>query len=306
MISILTRTDDARLITRLDTNEIADRWQKVLAIDIGDDFRRLGYIEYLECNLTGFRWYSPPQAAGGATLYEQLERFDWYYMSDKWEFSKALSLLTGCTSVLEVGVGEGYFLRAAREFGFDVQGVELNPKAAGRARALGFQVHELTLHELSNRIIDRFDAICSFQTLEHVPDPRVFLEGMMSMLRPGGKLILSVPNAAVMRKIDPQNKDLLNQPPHHMGHWDEGVFRALERLFPLKVRSVHKEPLASYHIGWMLNGYLRNRLSLLGETISCFLINRYSTLPLQLLMRAGLRRFFPGHTLLVEFEYQPS
>ena len=32
------------------------------------------------------------------------------------------------------------------------------------------------------------------------------------------------------------------------------------------------------------------------------LINRYSTLPLQWILKAGLRKFLPGHTLLVELE----
>jgi SAM-dependent methyltransferase len=173
-------------------------------------------------------------------------------------------------------------------------------------RSLGFAVHQLMLHDLSETTSERFDAICSFQVLEHVSNPREFLDGMIGVLRPGGTIILSVPNAAVMRKIDPDNQDLLNQPPHHMGHWDEDALRALERLLPLKVRSVHREPLASYHIGWMVNGYLRGLLSPLGKTTSRLLVNRYSTLPLQWLMRAGMSRFFPGHTLLVEFQYQPK
>lgn len=306
MISILTGNDDARVLTRLNSMDVAEQWQKILSIDVGDDFRRLGSIEYLQCSVTGFRWYTPPEAAGKGALYEQLEKFEWYYMPEKWEFSLALHLLKGADSILEVGVGEGHFLRAARKHGFAVEGVELNPKGAKRARALGCQVYERTLKELSDQISERFDAICSFQVLEHVPDPREFLQGMIGMLRPGGRLILSVPNAAVMRKIDPNNQDFLNQPPHHMGHWDEGNFRALERLLPLKVKSVHREPLADYHIGWMVNSYLRNLMAPLDETILRLLVNRYSTLPLQWILRAGLRKFFPGHTLLVELEYQPN
>lgn len=306
MKSILTRNNDARVIARLDSADIAKKWQESLSIDVGENFKNLGKIEYLECDVTGFRWYSPSHAAGGPKLYEQLEKFDWYYMREKWEFTLALKLLEGVKTVLEIGVGEGNFLRSARSSGFHIQGVELNPKGAERARYLGFEVHEKMLDDLGKNIGDRFDAICSFQVLEHVPDPFTFIQGMIGLLRPGGKIILSVPNAGVMRKIDPKNYDLLNQPPHHMGHWDENVFRSLEQLLPLKLRSVHKEPLASYHIGWMVNGFLRNKLSFLGKTIPRFLINRFTTLPLQWAMRAGLSRLFPGHTLLVEFEYLPN
>lgn len=304
MISILTGKNAANQLAQENPREISEKWEEALGIDVGEQFRELSSIEYWECSQTGFRWYTPPQAAGDGSLYAQLEKFDWYYMPDKWEFSKALNLLENGSSILEVGVGEGHFLQAAKNRGFFIEGVELNPKGAERARNLGFQVYEMMLNELSEQIDQRFDAICSFQVLEHVPNPREFLEGMISLLKPGGKLVLSVPNAAVVRKIDPHNQDLLNQPPHHMGHWDERVFRSLERIFPTQVKSVHYEPLASYHVAWMVNGYLRGLLFPFGKTIPRLLVNRYSTLPLQWLMLGGARKVFPGHTLLVELEYK--
>ena len=260
MISLLTGLDNARLLARLNANDIAEKWQKSLAVDVGDYFRMLDVIEYWECPVTGFHWYTPAEAAGKGELYIQLEKFDWYYIPNKWEFSTAINLLKAYSSVLEVGVGVGHFLQVACGKGHTVQGVELNPNGAKRARSYGYVVHELMLDELSKQTAQRFDAICSFQVLEHVPNPREFLVGIISLLKPGGRMILSVPNAAVMRKIDPLNQDLLNHPPHHMGHWDEGVFRALEALLPLKVKSVHREPLAVYHIGWMVNSYFRSLL----------------------------------------------
>ena len=302
MISVLTGKDDVTLLARVDVNEISEKWRN-LGVDVGSTFRNLTAIEYWKCPTTGFCWYTPAGAAGGGELYAQLEKFDWYYMDDKWEFSTALGLLKEASTVLEVGVGEGHFLQAARSRGHWVQGVELNPQGAARARAMDFEIHELMLDVLKEKTDQRFDAICAFQVLEHVPDPRRFLEDMMGLLKPGGKMVLSVPNAAVMRKIDPHNQDLLNQPPHHMGHWDENVFRALEHFLPLKVRSVQREPLATYHVGWIVNGYLRNFLSPLGKKVTRLLVNRYSTLPLQWLVRAGFRKYLPGHTLLVELEY---
>ena len=42
-----------------------------------------------------------------------------------------------------------------------------------------------------------------------------------------------------------------------MGHWDKKVFLSLEKILPLKVKSIHYEPLADYHAEWIINGYLR-------------------------------------------------
>ena len=182
--------------------------------------------------------------------------------------------------------------------------MELNPSAAARVRAMGFEIFEADLAALLGRIAAPFDAVCAFQVLEHVPDPRGFLEGMLKVLRPGGKLVLSVPNAAVMRVIDPKRKELLNQPPHHVSHWDEGVFHALERLLPVRVRQVCREPLAPYHIDWFLSAYsnvLQARFSRAGGLL---LLNRVTKPPIHWLLARGLRYLVPGHTLLVVLEYR--
>lgn len=306
MNSIITNNSNVTKLGTVSPAVISQNWSETLGVDVGDEFRSIKQLEYWRCNETGFCWYTPAAAAGGGRLYSQLEKFNWYYMHEKWEFFFALGLIPPSKCVLEVGVGEGHFLSAAKAVGHLIQGVELNPEGARRARKKGFLIHEVTLAELALIEKKKFDVICSFQVLEHVPEPRSFIEDMLGLLKPGGRLILSVPNAAVMRTIDPNNENLLNQPPHHMGHWDESVFRALQNVLPIKMESVHREPLAEYHVDWMIKGFLRSKMSFIDKSLLRFIINRYTTWPLQWILKAGLNRFIPGHTLLVEFEYQPK
>jgi 2-polyprenyl-3-methyl-5-hydroxy-6-metoxy-1,4-benzoquinol methylase len=306
MIPSLLTDKPACLLATLGAGEIAKEWHQNMDINLGDEFRELGLIQYCECRETGLRFYIPAAAAGTGQLYSQLQKYDWYYMPGKWEFGEALSLLEEPSELLEVGVGEGYFLQAAKQDGHSCHGVELNDQAAARVRSLGFEIYTQTLNDLSIHSQKRYDVICSFQVLEHVPDPIGFLRDMIALLNPGGRLVLSVPNAAVMRNIDPKNKDLLNRPPHHMTHWDEKVFHSLPKVLPIEVKTVCREPLASYHVAWIVNGYLRNKLGFAGHNLSRLLVNRYTTLPLQLALKAGLRYFFPGHTLLVELLLRPA
>lgn len=223
----------------------------------------------------------------------------------KWEFGAALTGLDPGCRLLEVGAGSGHFLRAAAARGVRASGLEFNPAAAARLHSEGFEVLEADLAALSRRIDPPFDAVCAFQVLEHVPDPRRLLEEMIGALRPGGRLVLSVPNAAVMRVVDPGRDDLLDQPPHHMSHWDEGVFRALEGLLPVRVRQVCREPLAPYHIGWFLSAYSRVLRDRLGRTISRVVLNRVTRPFAAWLLAQGLRQLVPGHTLLVMLDYRP-
>lgn len=302
MKSPLTGRSDTERLAVINPKSIADLWMDAMQINIGNDFVLLPSIEYWHCKTTGLRWYTPPEAAGDGGLYAQLEKYDWYYTEGKWEHQKALDVLTPGERVLEVGVGFGYFLREAKNRGAQAFGVELNPSAAERVRNMGFEIFETDLVQLSEKIDNVFDVVCAFQVLEHVSDPRVFLEGMLAVLRPGGRMILSVPNAAVMRRIDPSNNGLLNQPPHHMSHWDAGVFRALEKLLPVRVLSIDDEPLADYHVDWFITGYLRGLFAPLGSLVNRILFNRITTAPISWLLHKGVRLRVPGHTFLVVLE----
>jgi len=274
-------------------------------IDVGDAFRSLKKIEYWRCNTTGLCWYIPEDAAGSEALYTQLQQFDWYYMKNKWEFLVALSLLNPASRLLEIGVGVGHFMDMAIQAGHTIRGVELNSNAAIRVRQKGFEVFQADLSQLKHQLSKPCDAICSFQVLEHVTNPRLFIEGMLGLVKPGGQIILSVPDATFMRRIDPENEELLNQPPHHLTHWDESVFRSLEDIFPVKVKTVCHEPLASYHVKWFATSYLRTLLPPIRRNFKRLIVNRATTLPLQWLLSVGLRKKIHGHTLLVELVREP-
>lgn len=303
MESPLTGKKNVRRLGIASTAELAARWKRSFNVDVGSCFANIPELEYWRCEDTGLHWYVPPEAAGGSELYAQLERFDWYYMQEKWEFSKALEMLEPDEKVLEVGVGSGHFLEKCRAKGIAAVGLELNQLAARRAREKGLQVYEVELDGLAETVgANDFDAVCAFQVLEHVAEPGKFLAGMLKNLRIGGRLMLSVPNGAVMRRIDPARKELLNQPPHHMSHWDAAVFHAIENCFPVRVRSVRTEPLAKYHVNWVVIGYLRGLFSGLGGNSTRVLFNRVTLFPLTVLLNLGFRKWIPGHTLLVELE----
>jgi SAM-dependent methyltransferase len=304
MKSPLTGCDNCTVVKRLDPFSISDQWRRELGI-FWNPPPELDLLLYCYEETTGFYFYWPDEAAGCSDLYSQLQRFPWYYMEDKWEFKVALQFLQSLpfpSKVLEIGSGQGAFLEKGRTAGLHISGMELNLAGAQAAKEKGFTILEKDMAALNLDDPTPWDAICAFQVLEHLANPRLFLDQAINLLKPGGLLILSVPNAEIARKLDPDRTSLLDQPPHHMSHWDQGVFRSMETFLPLKLKHLAFEPLASYHIGWFI-GSLSQRLRKEAGNLTGKLIFNRLTIPVaEKALGLGLRYIVRGHTLLACFE----
>lgn len=106
---------------------------------------------------------------------------------------KGLSLPDGA-KLLEIGCGWGHFLGRADEAGFGVCGVELSPYAAEQAtaRVPKARIVNATI-ENSGLEPGSFDVCVMIDVIEHVRQPREFLETVSTMLKPGGHVLLVTP-----------------------------------------------------------------------------------------------------------------
>src|SRR5689334_3739322 len=94
--------------------------------------------------------------------------------------------------VLDAGCGSGRTLEELGRYG-EVFGIELDPGAAGVARARGCgEVREGRLEELPWED-GFFDLITCLDVIEHTPDDRVTLGELRRVCRPGGFLLVTVP-----------------------------------------------------------------------------------------------------------------
>lgn len=103
------------------------------------------------------------------------------------------SLPHGQARLLDVGCGNGSYLEFARRAGWQVQGVDLDPKAVIAARERGLDVFEGTIKLLSGERAC-YDRITLSHILEHVYDPWDLLVDCHRLLKPGGVLWLETPN----------------------------------------------------------------------------------------------------------------
>lgn len=103
--------------------------------------------------------------------------------------------------ILDVGTADGYLGAILKARGHWLAGVERPGEAAERARAHYNDFHCADLEEFDFPYRAEFDYILFADVLEHLRDPEAVLKRSLSCLKPGGQVIVSVPNIAnlVMR-----------------------------------------------------------------------------------------------------------
>lgn len=98
--------------------------------------------------------------------------------------------------MLDFGCGDGKFLRAASLFGFECVGIDFSESRQARNRQQGDIRLYSDLDELAAASDGSlFDVATLFQVLEHVAEPLVVLKELARWLKPGGILIVEVPDA---------------------------------------------------------------------------------------------------------------
>jgi 2-polyprenyl-3-methyl-5-hydroxy-6-metoxy-1,4-benzoquinol methylase len=96
--------------------------------------------------------------------------------------------------LLDFGCGDGNFMSRMQRVGWQVSGIEQDPKAADSLRArLGFDVRP-SLDAFMDRA-GEFDLITVSHVIEHLADPVATLRVLRRYLKPAGSLILVTPNA---------------------------------------------------------------------------------------------------------------
>jgi 2-polyprenyl-3-methyl-5-hydroxy-6-metoxy-1,4-benzoquinol methylase len=115
----------------------------------------------------------------------------------------------GAREVLEIGCGRGHTGRHLRErIGCRVTGVELNPMIAAEAE---HNLDRIIVGDVAEIEIEgTYDAVLALELLEHLQEPEFFLAKIRSLVRPNGRIVLSVPNVGHYSVVE----DLL------AGRWD--------------------------------------------------------------------------------------
>ena len=165
----------------------------------------------VECGDCGQNFVSPRlNDEGRATLYGDPAYFDhgvygsklahaWQraWINGRLNYLEAQGPATQPRRLLEIGCAYGMFLEEAANRDYDVLGLEFSEAAASAAeRRLGVPIATGVIEDLGSAHTS--DVVAAWDVIEHVSNPRDFLDAAFGLINPGGMLLLSLPDSGSM------------------------------------------------------------------------------------------------------------
>jgi 2-polyprenyl-3-methyl-5-hydroxy-6-metoxy-1,4-benzoquinol methylase len=145
--------------------------------------------------------------------------------------------------LIDVGCGSGYFLDLARNGGFDVLGIEPFPAEAKHAREL-YNVDVVSGDSALRDLEPRYDVATMWNVLEHSRNPVELVTEVGRVLRPGGVVLIEVPNMLLWRYLVPLRRWLGTKGPglilyEHINHFTPRSLTAVLRQAGFKRPTFH-------------------------------------------------------------------
>jgi SAM-dependent methyltransferase len=152
-------------------------------------------------------------------------------------------LTGGPGRVIDVGCGPGWFLDQMRRRGWETRGTERSATATDQARdMLNLDVRAQDLDELTAEGTS-YDAVILWHVAEHVHNPATTLLKIARLLRPGGVLMIAVPNFGSPEARIGKSGWFHLDVPRHLFHFTSGTLMNLLHAAGLEPREVvHAAP----------------------------------------------------------------
>lgn len=157
--------------------------------------------------------------------------------------------------MLDYGTGTGYFTDFMQRKGYAVEGLEIDPEA----RAYGSQKFGITVHPpealFKTLKADSYDVITLWHVLEHLYDPKNYLDRFHELLGEAGKLIIAVPNH-VSQDARAYGADwAAYDVPRHLWHFSPATMRLMVGESGFRVTETQHMPLDPFYVSIMSQRY---------------------------------------------------
>jgi len=177
-----------------------------------------------------------------------------YHGVKKYTLALKLRLITslhgGSGTLLDIGTGTGDFLKLAKENNWNVRGVEPNIKAAAIAKQKGIDAL-VSMDDLKGEV---FDVVTLWHVLEHLSDLENMIQKIENFVKPGGLLIVAVPNFRSYDAKYYKNYWAAYDVPRHLWHFSK---KSIGIIFSSKMKIIKIKPMIfdSFYVSLLSEKY---------------------------------------------------
>ncbi len=141
--------------------------------------------------------------------------------------------------MLDIGSGTGRLLKTAKAFGFQVEGIELSKESVD----FGRRIWDLNIiegdFESINFPTNHYDVVTMIHVFEHLRDPIKSLKKLYEIIRPGGLLVIAVPNFNSFQSYVFRSRWFHLDIPRHFYHYPASVIQNVLQREGFKIREIN-------------------------------------------------------------------
>jgi 2-polyprenyl-3-methyl-5-hydroxy-6-metoxy-1,4-benzoquinol methylase len=163
--------------------------------------------------------------------------------------------------LLDVGAGTGAFLHHMRKQGWLVEGLEPDHSARTRAEQQ-YQLVLLPSDYLFKLEPASKDVITLWHVLEHVHRLQDYMEQLKKLLKPGGRLIIAVPNYTSGDAQQYGATWAAYDVPRHLYHFSPKAMKQLIQQHGLQLKAIRPMWFDSYYVSMLSEKYKTGKQSL--------------------------------------------
>ena len=189
----------------------------------------------------------------------------------------------GSKNLLDIGCGNGHFLHACQQRGWNTYGMELDPDTAARAAALTEQSIYPNLGAIPNDIT--FEMISLWHVLEHVYELDAYFKFFKNQITPNGKLLLALPNSNSYDANYFKEYWAAYDVPRHIYHFNPETIQSVAKKHGFKLKEQRGQIFDSFYIALLSHEYKTGNkklvssflVGLLSNTLAFFKTGNYSS-----------------------------
>ena len=174
--------------------------------------------------------------------------------------------------ILDIGCGTGAFLHNMQEAGWSTTGLEPDEAARKKATEL-YKLEPLASEKLFELAPATYHAITMWHVLEHVHDLHAYIKQIETLLAPGGKLFIAVPNYTSHDAAVYKQNWAAYDVPRHLYHFSPQSMEYLLKTYHLKLTTLKPMWFDSFYVSMLSEQYKNGRGNIIRASWNGFISN---------------------------------